>query len=250
MKTGNPTGNAEDTNCPPRRRSARLSPPGENLAKSAPLGVAKRSIIVRKIAPRKTNVVPEDNKENKHRQSGGSQQKNPKKSAPGPTEALPPKTTILSPILAPSSPCPQAPEEPQNLVWSKKVRRSYSRLSQSDQSFESSSPSSGRRRSLFGFEKLQTPEVIRKVERSKVGAEVSRSLCSLLQASSSSTLLDGDDSALAPLEPDVNIPGVALVKEKKRRKRVPQLKLTEVDSLAAQMNAEFEEAEGFELVVE
>ena len=144
-----------------------------------------------------------------------------------PADALPPKTTVLSPILAPSSPCPQAPAEPQDLVWSNKVRRSYSRLSQSDQSFESSSPSPGGRRSLFGFEKLQAPEVIRKVERSKVGAEVSRSLCSLLQASSSSTLLEADDSALASIEPDVNIPGVALVKVKKRRKRVPQLKVNE-----------------------
>lgn len=239
-----------DSNGPPRRRSARLSSPNENLAKTAPSGIAKRSIVVRKIAPRKTIVHSEDNKENEQRLSSGSLLKKQNKSTPEPAQPLPPKATVLSPILPPPSLCLQAPADTKDLVWSQKVRRSYSRLSQGDQSFESprdgSSPTSGRRETLFGFEKLQTPEVVRKLERSKVGAEVSRSLSGL----SSFTLLEGDDSVVPSPELDVNIPGVAIVKEKRRRKRVPQLKLTELEDLAAQMNAEFEEAEGFELVVE
>jgi hypothetical protein len=83
-----------------------------------------------------------------------------------------------------------------------------------------SSPSL-RRETLFGFEKLQTPQVLRKVEQSRVGSEASKSFCGV----SSFTLIEGDDSA-AP-EPDVNIPGVAVVKEKRRRKKVPQIKVSE-----------------------
>ncbi|KAK6316854.1 hypothetical protein J4Q44_G00122540 [Coregonus suidteri] len=158
---------------------------------------------------------------------------------------------MLSLILAPSPPCPQAAANPEDSAWSQKVRRSYSRLSLGDPSFESpqavSSLSPQHRETLFGFEKLQTPQVLCKVEQFRVGPEASRSLCGV----SSFTLLEGDDSAAtAPdPEPDVNIPGVAALKEK-RRKKVPQIKLAELDDLAAKMNAEFEEAEGFELLVE
>ncbi|XP_034748673.1 sororin [Etheostoma cragini] len=62
--------------------------------------------------------------------------------------------------------------------------------------------------------------------------------------------LEADDCGSTFAKPDPNIPGVALVKEKRRRKRVQQIGTTELDALAAQMNAEFEEAEEFELIVE
>ncbi|CAB1332970.1 unnamed protein product [Coregonus sp. 'balchen'] len=245
-----------DSTSQPRRRSARLTSPNQNVPNSAPTNAMKRSITVRKIAPRKTqfNVLSNDNKENEQRLSEGSQKKT-KISTPGPAQVPPPKATMLSPILAPSPPCPQAAADPEDSAWSQKVRRSYSRLSLGDSSFEHpqgqavSSPSPLRRETMFGFEKLQTPQVLRKVEQSRVGPEASRSLSGV----SSFTLLEGDDSAAtAPdPEPDVNIPGVAMVKEKRRRrKKVPQLKLAELDDLAAKMNAEFEEAEGFDLVVE
>ncbi|CDQ63543.1 unnamed protein product [Oncorhynchus mykiss] len=239
-----------DSTSQPRRRSARLTSPNQNVPNSAPTDTVKRSITVRKIAPRKTqfNVPSEDNKENEQRLSEGSLKK-AKISIPGTAQVPPPKATMLSPILAPSPPYPQAAGNPEDSAWSQKVRRSYSRLSLGDRSFEHpqgqdvSSPSL-RRETLFGFEKLQTPQVLRKVAQSRVGSEASKSFCGV----SSFTLIEGDDSA-AP-EPDFNIPGVAVVKEKRRRKKVPQIKLAELDDLAAKMNADFEEAEGFDLVVE
>ncbi|CDQ63644.1 unnamed protein product [Oncorhynchus mykiss] len=240
-----------DSTCQPRRRSMRLTSPKDNIPNSAPTDAVKRHITVRKIAPRKTqvNVPSEDHTENERRLIEGS----PKKSqiyTPGPAQVPTPKATMLSPILAPSPPCPQAAANPEDSAWSQKVRRSYTRLSLGDPSFESHqamySPSPQRRETLFGFEKLQTPQVLRKVEQFRVGPEASRSLCGV----SSFTLLEGDNSAAPDPEPDFNIPGVTVVKEKRRRKKVPQIKLAEMDDLAAKMNAEFEEAEGFELLVE
>ncbi|XP_038861726.1 sororin-like isoform X1 [Salvelinus namaycush] len=242
-----------DSTSQPRRRSMRLSSPNENVPNSAPTDAVKRRITVRKIAPRKTqvNVPSEEHTENEQRLLEGSRKKS-QIYTPGPAQVPPPKATMLSPILAPSPPCPQAAANPEDSAWSQKVRRSYTRLSLGDPSFESHqavySPSPQRRETLFGFEKLQTPQVLRKVEQFRVGPEASRSLCGV----SSFTLLEVDNSAAAAPdpEPDVNIPGVAVVKEKKRSKKVPQIKLAELDDLAAKMNAEFEEAEGFELLVE
>lgn len=131
-----------------------------------------------------------------------------------------------SPIL-PSSPPPQV--APQDAVWSQKVRRSYSRLS--DQS--------PNRESLFGFERLQTPEVMR---GSRPALELSGS-----GLNSFASLLEADECGSGPA-PD--IPGVSVVKEKRRRRKVQQIKPTELDALAARMNAEFQEAEEFQLVVE
>lgn len=289
MLNVNGTQSQPDDSGPPRRRSARLSSPtqtvvnsvlsennketertpsGESLQKKSRMStlgpaqapdltakrpVSARSITVRKIVPRKTNVLSkENNKENVQRTSGGHLQNKPKMSTPGPAEVPLPKAAVLSPILPPSTGGVPEPAAPQDPVWAQKVRRSYSRLSLGDKSFESpqpqpaSSPSLRRRDSLFGFEKLQTPEVVWKTGQPEGGADVSRSLFGV----SSFTLLEGDKSAASPPEVDVNIPGVALVKEKRRRKRVPQMNLAELDVLAAQMNAEFDEAEGFELVVE
>eukprot|EP00064_Thunnus_orientalis_P020684 superscaffoldBa00005827_g20829 len=66
------------------------------------------------------------------------------------------------------------------------------------------------------------------------------------------SLLEGADDCggSAVPEVDTNIPGVAVVKEKRRRKKVQQINTTELEELAAKMNAEFEEAEEFELTVE
>lgn len=255
---GNVMAELSDLSGSQRRRSARLtSPPQANVSakasdKMALASVAvKRSITVRKIAPRKTVAPSDDNKENTPRRSECSQQKKPKVSTPGNvtgrgcSSSTKKNAVMPSPIL-PSTPPPasrpqQTAVDPDDAVWSQKVRRSYSRLS--DRSLNS--PDS--RETLFGFEKLKTPEVVRPAGRSKPALEVSGSLSGL---NSFTSLLEGDDCGSAFPEPDVNIPGVAVVKEKRRRKKVQQIGDTELDAMAAKMNAEFEEAEGFELVVE
>uniref|UniRef100_A0A3B5B102 Cell division cycle associated 5 n=1 Tax=Stegastes partitus TaxID=144197 RepID=A0A3B5B102_9TELE len=249
-------------------RTSRLNSPPQTEAKSDnKMAVAvKRSITVRKIAPRKTVAPSENDKENSPRrrrsasvgvQQQQQQQQQKKKeervSTPGPVpdrsgsssaKKKKKQAAMPSPILASSPPPASLPPQPdpEDAVWSQKVRRSYSRLS--DKSF--SSPDS--RDTLFGFEKLKTPEVVRRPEQSKAGAlEVSGSMSGL---NSFTSLLEAEDGGAAFPEPDLNIPGVAVVKEKRRRRKVQQIDSTELDSLAAQMNAEFEEAEEFELVVE
>ncbi|XP_054910968.1 sororin [Poeciliopsis prolifica] len=243
-----------------RRRSPRFGSPGalrESETKMA-LGV-KRSITVRKIAPRKTAALS-GNKENSPRRSQnlketrgsttepGSNRRTPtsagkkRQQALEPTPSGPscsagrrkrPQSSVPSPILASSPPAASQPAEPRDSVWTQKVRRSYSKLS------DSSLHSPGHRDTLFGFEKLSTPEVVRsRVELSRSSLEVSGSFGSLLEA----------DECGA--EPDPNIPGVAVVKEKRKKRKVQQINTEELEVLAAQMNAEFREAEQFELVVE
>ncbi|XP_068567419.1 sororin [Cebidichthys violaceus] len=253
---------SNNLNSSQRRRSPRLSlAPQANVKtdnKMALTSVAvKRSITVRKIAPRKTVAPSEHNKENTPRRAvlESSHQNNPQGSSSGPVPGRggsssakkKKKAAILSPILPsspPTRPHPQQPAaDPEDAVWSQKVRRSYSRLS--DKSL--SSPDS--RDNMFGFEKMNTPEVGPRVLRSKTGLEVSCG--SLSGLNSFMSLLEAEDCGPASPEPDLNIPGVVMVKEKRsRRKKVQQIGTTELDALAAQMNAEFEEAEDFELLVE
>ncbi|XP_030648775.1 sororin [Chanos chanos] len=241
-----------DEPTPSRRRSARLSGNEQtskpSLIQVVPV-VAKRSTItVRKIAPRKTQVPSQENKENVERPSDVTAKRSKTFSPPPAPLSKPPK--VLSPILPPRSPPAQSQDESQDALWSQKVRRSYSRLSAGDASFESpkhlasSSPSPSHRETLFGFEKLLTPEVNRKANLSRGAPQASSSLCG---GSFNASAAD-ENSACA--EPDPNIPGVALSKKNLRRKRVQQIKMSEFDVLAAKMNAEFQEAESFELVVE
>lgn len=261
MNEGTPRSIMTDSNSidsSQRRRSPRLSSPqaqSDNKMALPSLAV-KRSITVRKIAPRKTVALSEQNKENTPRPSSseGIQQKKPKVSTPGPvpgresssSSAKKKKATMPSPIL-PSSPPPAShtPQmDPEDAVWSQKVRRSYSKLSEN--SFNS--PES--RETLFGFEKLKTPEV-RRAGVSKFGLEVSAG--SFTGLNSFTSLLEADDCGGSAFpEPDPDIPGVAVVKERRRRrkKKVQQIDTTELDALAAKMNAEFDQAEEFELVVE
>ncbi|XP_051811876.1 sororin [Acanthochromis polyacanthus] len=311
MNEGTP-GNVMAESSNQRRRSARLnSPPLAEAKSDNKMAVAvKRSITVRKIAPRKTAAPLDHNKENTPGRRSGSAgvqkntpgrrtgseavqkntpgrrtgsedvrkntprrrtgsegiQKNTPRRRTGSEDVQTKKQSVSTPGHAPESggsssakrkkkqaampspilPSPSQPAsvppqpDPEDLVWSQKVRRSYSRLS--DRSF--SSPDS--RETLFGFEKLQTPEVGRRAEQSRAGGlEVSESLNSF------TSLLEADDGESVFPEPDPNIPGVAVVKEKRRRrKKVQQIPSTELEVLAARMNAEFEEAEEFQLVVE
>ncbi|XP_026119253.1 sororin [Carassius auratus] len=238
---------------PPRRRSCRLSANDESLASKvvAPPVAVKRSITVRKIAPRKTQALSDNNKENVERLSEVPT-KLSRVLTSSPVVATVPKTAVLSPILPPSSPSSHPKKSGQDPVWSQKVRRSYSRLSMGEKSFESPksfhapSTSPNNRETLFGFERLQTPEVMRKTEGSRVAPLGSMSI-----SLGSFNMSAADDSTSNPPEIDQNIPGVCLGKKKTtRRKRIQQIKMSELDVLAAKMNAEFEEAESFELVVE
>lgn len=158
----------------------------------------------------------------KKRLSGDSIKKT-KVSSPPQAKTTVSKPTVLSPIQASVSPSPHTAQAEQDPVWSNKVRRSYSRLSIGDRSFESPKPQSAssptRRETLFGFERLQTPEVIRKADLSK-GA--SSSLCV-----GSFDLSAADDTIANAPEPDLNIPGVCLAKKNTRRKRVQQIKVKE-----------------------
>uniref|UniRef100_A0A3B3D4U6 Cell division cycle associated 5 n=1 Tax=Oryzias melastigma TaxID=30732 RepID=A0A3B3D4U6_ORYME len=217
---------------PQRRRSPRLSSPPQPLGKTdtnmAPEAVpVKRSITLRKIAPRKTVTSAEQDKENTPRRTRSSGQKKQKVSTPD-----------LVPDRRASDISSKPPATPEDEAWAQKVRRSYSRLS--DKSIHS--PDS--RDTLFGFQHLQTPQVNRTAGQSRSALELSSSSA----LNSFTSLLEADDCGA---EPDPNIPGVVVVKEKKRRKKkVAPIDGVELDVLAARMNAEFEEAEEFELVVE
>lgn len=237
------------------RRSARLSSSPQDNAnmqakgKMALAPVVKRSITVRKIAPRKTTAPSEHNKENKPRRSERECSKQ-KISTPGDdtrrgrSSSAKKRAVMPSPIL-PSTPSPtslsqQPAAHPEDAAWSQKVRRSYSRLS--DQSYNNPD----NRETLFGFERLKTPEVVRSVGQTKTG----HSFSCLSGLNSFTSLLDTEDCGSAFPEPDRNIPGVAVTKERKRRRKVQQIGEYELDAMAAKLNAEFEEAEVFELVVE
>lgn len=136
-----------------------------------------------------------------------------------------------------------------DLAMAKRVRRSYSRLDVSlarsflekEEGLSSSltgisAPTCGpgKRQTLFGFEKLLLP-----------GQPADH--CPL-NTSSAPHRAAAETSAFA--EPDTDIPGISFGREKRRKKKMPQFDKLELDEWAAQMNAEFEEAERFDLLVE
>lgn len=95
------------------------------------------------------------------------------------------------------------------------------------------------RKSLFGFDKLLSSE--EDVEKKKGGEKTKQTF----NESSS-----GTSARLTVEEPDPNIPGVALTKQKRRKRKVPQIEVSALDEWAAAMNAQFDEAEKFDLLVE
>ncbi|XP_069824387.1 sororin [Dendropsophus ebraccatus] len=163
------------------------------------------------------------------------------------------KIDVLSPI--PLN-IPQSPNhEDRQRVMSQKVRRSYSRLEMSlnsssflysptkktSESSDTSTPnlSKSGRKSLFGFDKLLSSE--EEVENKKVGEKMKQTFNESSNGSSARLLVE---------EPDHNIPGVVLTKQKRRKRKVPQIEVSTLDEWAAAMNAEFDEAEKFDLLVE
>ncbi|KAM4845941.1 sororin isoform 4-T4 [Thomomys bottae] len=115
-----------------------------------------------------------------------------------------------------------------DVEMSKKVRRSYSRL----QSPGSTSTSTPDRQSCFGFEGLE--------DLPRVSPVVSSEVTEVFKAPAN------------PLLPDPTLPGISppVVKEKRKKKKMPEILKSELDEWAAAMNAEFEAAEQFDLLVE
>ncbi|XP_019593396.2 sororin [Rhinolophus sinicus] len=117
------------------------------------------------------------------------------------------------------------------LEMSKKVRRSYSRL----ETLACASTSTPGRQSCFGFQGLLAAEDL---------AGVSPLGCS--------KFTEVPRVPAVPWVPDTTLPGISppVVKEKRKKKKVPEILKSELDEWAAAMNAEFEAAEQFDLLVE
>lgn len=167
-------------------------------------------------------------------------------------------SNVLSPILVNASPC--LGEEDSGMA--KKVRRSYSRLEMSlyrssfateshtasqEDSSDTSTPNQSRlsRRSFFGFDNLVSQEVLANVSPVAAKTGIRRESGPDKQAESSAIM-----SHITAPELDTNIPGIAMAKEKRKRRKIPQIEKSDLDEWAAQMNAQFEEAEKFDLLVE
>ncbi|KAM4721736.1 sororin [Rhinophrynus dorsalis] len=261
---------------PPKRRSQRKSA-SENKASDSPMPapVIKRSITVKKIMPRKTlpasktaapqstpkvlnvtaaprrssRISPISQKENSISEKPPSRPKDPN------VQPSSPAIDILSPIPVNIQPSPA--KDDRDRVMSQKVRRSYSRLEMSmngssflysptrySDSSDTSTPNAitkAGRRSLFGFDKLLTSETPEEEKE-----EVKKGTAGTREKSVNETT-----TGTAALEqPDHNIPGITLNKQKRRKRKVPQIQVSDLDEWAAIMNAEFEEAEKFDLHVE
>ncbi|XP_007942979.1 sororin [Orycteropus afer afer] len=139
-----------------------------------------------------------------------------------------PATTPM--LLAPSSQCSprRGHLDARDLEMAKKVRRSYSRLE------PLSSTSTPGRRSCFGFEGL-------------LGEDLA-GVSPVVGAKS----FEVTGVHVKPWAPDTTLPGISppTMKEKRKKKKVPEILKSELDEWAAAMNAEFEAAEQFDLLVE
>ncbi|KAM9302184.1 sororin [Gastrophryne carolinensis] len=272
---------------PPTRRSGRLS---GSLDKSAdnpiPVSIMKRPVTAKKIKPRKTLAalaLAEG------QPKPAEQLPTTVTSAPQSTPKIPAVTTalrrssrgspklekenavaeqspatchdaeksiskmdVLSPIPLNIPPSPSYEER--SMVMSQKVRRSYSRLEMSlngssllysptkntDSSTPNRTPGAGRK-SLFGFDKLLNCDNTEEEKGRKKHKDGKKTCNESASGTSMREVLE---------EPDPDIPGVALVKQKRRKRKVPQIEKSDLDQWAAIMNAEFDAAEKFDLLVE
>ncbi|XP_075401567.1 sororin [Tenrec ecaudatus] len=138
-------------------------------------------------------------------------------------------TPVLLSLNGQSSPR-RAELDTRDLEMSKKVRRSYSRLEAA-----AATTSTPGRRSCFGFERLL--------------AEDSLATVSPVVASKP---FEVTGISMKPWAPDTTLPGISppAAKEKRKKKKMPEILKSELDEWAATMNAEFEAAEQFDLLVE
>ncbi|XP_043538655.1 sororin isoform X1 [Chiloscyllium plagiosum] len=224
---------------PARRKSDRLSATQKDEGSQAP--VVKRSIVLKKIEPQK-NVLAKSITATPRRSSRVSP-KTVKENAGGDW------ASVADQEAARVSASPPAQDAERGALMSQKVRRSYSRLSPygvhlpsvGGGASDTSTPNgevegAASRRSLFGFGRLLAGDTAPGVSPVKrpLTPEVEKPLLAA--------------GSLAQL--DLNIPGVAVAKEKRKKRKVPQIEKSELDEWAAQMNASFEEAERFDLLVE
>uniref|UniRef100_A0A8D2JDB1 Sororin n=1 Tax=Sciurus vulgaris TaxID=55149 RepID=A0A8D2JDB1_SCIVU len=140
-----------------------------------------------------------------------------------------PTTTPMSCALNGEASFKEGELDARDLEMSKKVRRSYSRLEALGSASPSASTSTPGRCSYFGF---GGPEDL---------SGVSPVVCSNVTG--------------APAKlwaPDTTLPGICppVLKEKRKKKKLPEMLKSELDEWAAAMNAEFEAAEQFDLLVE
>ncbi|KAM4617810.1 sororin [Discoglossus pictus] len=273
---------------PPNRKSQRKSDT-ENVVFDSPIPapVVKRSIAAKKIIPRKTLAVssvaaPQSTPKPASTTAASQSTSGVLNATPAPRRSsrvspkiqkenhIPdhaqrlskdvkeqPLTSMLDilspiPINVPSSPV----LDDRHRVMSQKVRRSYSRLEMSlngssfmysptkkNESSDTSTPNlsaKGNRRSLFGFDKLLITDA-QEEETNKIKKDAAERRKRAANESLTGTLL--------PEEPAKNIPGIA-VKEKRRKRKVQTIEKSDLDEWAAVLNAEFEEAEKFNLFVE
>ncbi|KAM6159410.1 sororin [Rhynchocyon petersi] len=226
----------------PRRRSQRLSgldPPNplpETWPKAPHAAPVRKPIVLKKIVaeipavstPRRSPRIAFLEKENNPPDEDPD--KDPDKedlfkmcSVP----VTPAPTPVLLPPKVEAS--PQRNLDERDLEMSKKVRRSYSRLE------ALTSTSTPGRLSCFGFERLLAEDSL---------AGVSPVL--------HSKPLELPSDPMKPWAPDTTLPGISppAMKEKRKKKKVPEILKSELDQWAAAMNAEFEAAEQFDLLVE
>ncbi|XP_030073750.1 sororin [Microcaecilia unicolor] len=272
---------AKDGISPPNRRSERRSVAENRMLDSpVPASIVKLPVI-KKIAPRKMQIIsidsgqrrsprisPKTGKENSTEKSSKQNARSSNESEPNlaPSSLLWHSSSrmgctaelmeekILTPVSDSESNKFTSLDE-RDIVMSKKVRRSYSRLdasfgcssfrslSSQDNNSDTSTPNNShpRRCSFFGFEKLLATEVL--VNMSPVPTEKQ-----LLEQTAAETSVVA--TGLHPREPVTDIPGIVFGKEKKKKRKVPQIAKSDLDEWAAQMNAEFDEAEKFDLLVE
>lgn len=142
-----------------------------------------------------------------------------------PSIPVTPTTTPMSCALNDESNFKEGDLDARDLEMSKKVRRSYSRL----ETLGSASTSTPGRRSYFGF---GVPE-----DLSRVSPVVCANLTGV---------------PAKPWAPDTTLPGISppVLKEKRKKKKVQEILKSELDEWAAAMNAEFEAAEQFDLLIE
>ncbi|XP_071974360.1 sororin [Engystomops pustulosus] len=242
-RTTNASESMPNTITPVEQPSPGLRSSEPNTPLSAPQSTPKEQ--TQSLKPRRSSrISPNAEKEN------AELHKPQEITKAAPDQSITSKIDILSPI--PLN-VPQSPGfEDRQKVMSQKVRRSYSRLEMSmngssflysptrnTDSSDTSTPnftSKSGRRSLFGFDKLLSSE--EEVENKKVSEKMKQ------------TFNESSSKRLSMEEPDLNIPGVALVKQKRRKRKVPQIEVSALDEWAAAMNAQFEEAEKFDLLVE
>ena len=142
-----------------------------------------------------------------------------------PSIPVTPTTTPTSCALNGEASFKEGELDARDLEMSKKVRRSYSRL----EALDSASTSTPGRHSYFGF---GGPEDL---------SGVSPVVCSNVIG-----------APAKPWAPDTTLPGISppVLKEKQKKKKLPEILKSELDEWAAALNAEFEAAEQFDLLIE